>query len=151
MAMWNQAVYGANQAASIVLTSNSNNDRDESSLILKASGGTTTAPTNYIRVRYDNDLGNANGVIVEYTTNGGASFTTVGSKLSESLGANEVLYAAAYSDGAVAVYSINGGTTFVGSAQLPGGAVSTFAGTGGIGIRLGQTGATVDTFRGGSL
>ncbi len=77
-------------------------------LILKANGGTTANPTNYIRVRFDTQ--GTDGIYVETTTNAGGAFTQY-ADLDENLSDNEVLFAAAYSDGMVAVYSINGATT----------------------------------------
>ncbi|MGZ5287960.1 MAG: SdrD B-like domain-containing protein [Actinomycetota bacterium] len=150
MAIWNAPVFASDQAASIQLTSNTSGNRDETSLILKANGGTAASPVNYIRVRFDTQ--GTDGVYVETTTNAGLSFTQH-ADLNENLSDNEVLFAAAYSDGVVAVYSIRGATTtFLGSVQLPTtGGDSWTTGTGQIGIRLGHVGSTADTFRGGSL
>ena len=149
-AIWNSPIFGPNQAASIQLTSNTSGNRDESSLILKANGGTTANPTNYIRVRFDTQ--GTDGIYVEATTNSGGAFTQY-ADLDENLSDNEVLFAAAYSDGMVAVYSINGATTtFVGSVQLPTTGANTWtSGTGRIGMRFGTIGSTADTFRGGTL
>jgi uncharacterized repeat protein (TIGR01451 family) len=150
MAIWNAPVFTSDQAASIQLTSNTSGNRDETSLILKANGGSAASPMNYVRVRFDTQ--GTDGVYVETTTNAGLSFTQH-ADLNENLSDNEVLFAAAYSDGMVAVYSIRGATTtFLGSVQLPTtGGDSWTTGTGQIGIRLGHIGSTADTFRGGNL
>ena len=106
------------------------------SLILKATGGTATAPASYICVRLT-----ATSVVVQTTTNGGGSFTTRGT-LSASFGNGNTLTAVANADGSVDVWQ---NTTYVG--QVTG---TTFTGTGRIGMQL-VNGSRVDNFSGGTL
>jgi hypothetical protein len=141
-AIWNASVFGANQGASFTFANTTVNN---TALILKASGGTVTAPTNFIRVRYQ--TGGGGQVLVQTTTNSGGTYTTRGTISGVSFTSGDTFTAVALSDGTVVVYK-NG-------AQI--GTVSTSAagawtlGTGRIGIQLQSNNARVDDFKGGTL
>ena len=112
-----------------------------SALILKASGGTATTPSNSIRVRYT-----STSVVVETTTNGGGSYTTRGT-FTATLATGDTLTAVANADGSVDAWKTSGATTtYVGRSA----AVAAFAGSGRIGIQL-PSGARVDNFSGGTV
>jgi len=129
--------YGAKQGAAYTMVngtivSGANGD----SLILKATGGTATAPANYIRVRLT-----ATTVVVETTANSGSSFTNRGT-LTATFGNGNTLTAVANADGSVDVWQ---NATYIG--RVTG---TTFTGTGRIGMQLIYQ-SRVDNFSGGTL
>jgi len=126
--------YGARQGAGLTIA---NTTLTGDSLILKASGGTATAPTSYLRVRLT-----ATTVIVESTTNGGSGFTTRGT-LTATFANTNTLTAVANADGSVDVWQ---NATYLGRSA----AVAAFSGTGRVGMSL-PNGARVDNFSGGTL
>ena len=117
-------------------------------LILKASGGSTTARQNFIRVRYQSGQ-----VVIATTTNSGSSYTTRAT-LTGAFASGDVLSATAYADGTVNVYKTSGSTTTeLGSVVIPtsgSGSWSLGSSGGRIGIQM-PTGARVDNFAGGTL
>ncbi|NUQ84072.1 MAG: DUF11 domain-containing protein [Anaerolineales bacterium] len=141
-AIWNASVFGANQGASFTFA---NNTRHNAALILKASGGTVTAPSNFIRVRFQTTGGGR--ILVQTTTNGGGSYTTRGILTGVPFALGDTLTAAAYSDGTVNVYK-NG--VLVGSVSTSAAGAWTLGG-GRIGVQLQTNGIRVDAFKGGSL
>jgi uncharacterized repeat protein (TIGR01451 family) len=115
-------------------------------LVLKATGGPATTPSNFIRVSYQN---NTNTLTVATTTNSGVTMTTRAS-FTVTLASNDVLSAAAYNDGTVRVYK-NGvaiGSVAISTSGL--GAWTQGTGGGRIGIQL-PTGQRVDAFSGGTI
>jgi uncharacterized repeat protein (TIGR01451 family) len=141
-AIWNPTVFGASQAAAFTFANTTVNN---AALILKASGGTATAPTNFVRVRYQ--TGGGGQVLVQTTANGGGSYTTRGTLSGVSFASGDILSATAGTNGSVTVYK-NG---------APVGSVSTSAagawtsGGGWIGVQLQTTGVRIDNFSGGTL
>ena len=109
---------------------------------MKASGGTLSAPQNFIRVRYTGTQ-----IIVETTTNSGGGFTTQGT-FAATFANGDRLTAVANADGSVDVWKTTSAavTTYVGHSS----AVAGFTGTGRIGMRL-PVAASVDNFSGGTL
>ncbi len=140
VAFWNTE-FGANQGAAFTIANTTING---DSLILKANGGTPTAPQNYIRVRY------ATGqVIVDTTSNSGVSFSAPVATFSPVTLANgDTLTAVANTDGSVDVWKTTGTvTSYLGHVAV----VAAFTDLGGrIGIQL-PAGARVDDFRGGTF
>jgi uncharacterized repeat protein (TIGR01451 family) len=140
MAIWNGStnIFGATQGAAFTYNSSPLASR----LILKAGGGTLSAPLRFIRVR-----ATGTQVIVESTTNSGGSFTTRGT-FTVSLVSTDTLTAVANADGSVDVWRTTSGnvTTYLGHST----AVATFNGTGRIGMQL-MVSAFVDNFSGGTL
>jgi uncharacterized repeat protein (TIGR01451 family) len=138
-AIWNGAtnIFGTKQGVAFTFTST---PVGTTSLYLKASGGTASAPASFIRVRYTGTQ-----IIVETTTNSGSAFTTQGT-FAVTFANGDRLTAVANADGSVDVWKTTGAvTTYVGHSS----AVAAFNGTGRIGIRLPAT-ASVDDFRGGN-
>ena len=137
--------FGNRQGASFIF---GNTPLNGTSLVLKATGGTTTNRQNFIRVMFKN-----NQVIVATTTNSGSSYTTRAT-FSGTLVSGDVLSATAYADGTVNVYKTSGTTkTELGSVVIPtSGSGSWSQGTGGgwIGIQM-PSGARIDNFAGGNL
>ncbi len=141
-AIWNgpSSAYGTAQGAAFTIA---NTTLNGDALILKASGGSTTLPSTYIRVRYSS--GSGGQVIVETTTNTGGSYTNRGT-FSASFASGNTLSAVALADGTVNVFKTAGAvTTLVGTAT---GALG--ANTGRIGLQM-PTNARVDDFRGGNV
>ncbi len=141
-AYWNGAGadHGAQQAAAITL---SNTVADGTALYLKASGTFNVFGVypNAIRVRYSAASGGQ--VVVESTTNG-ATFTQAAT-LTGSLAAGDTLTAMVDATGKVYVWKTTGAvTTSLGSA------LTTFTGTGRIGMSL-PTGSRIDNFAGGNV
>ena len=131
--------FGSQQGAAFTFA---NTPVDGASLILKASGGTASNPTNYIRVRYTTAGGGQ--VVVETTTNSGGSFTNQAT-YSGAFANGNVLSAVVLTNGDVYVYRTAGVvTTQLGGTPIGAAGV----GTGRIGIRL-PGAARVDDFRGG--
>ncbi|MCJ7712290.1 MAG: hypothetical protein MUQ32_15835 [Chloroflexi bacterium] len=146
-AIWNPTVFAANQGAAMAMAGSNNN----SALILKANGGSTTAPANFIRVRYQ--TGSGGQVIVATTVNSGGGYTTRATFASGAFAIGDVLTAVASPTGLVSAWKTSGPTTtYLGSIQLP--TITTYAwttGTGQIGIQLQSSNARVDNFSGGTL
>jgi hypothetical protein len=112
-------------------------------LVLKASGGTATAPANYVRV------GCEAGQLVVATMMGGSNVSLYAKQASLgpcSTTASSQLSAVVDAKGLVTVFQ---GTTYAGGVQLPD--VATWKGAGHIGIQLTAVGATADDFVGGTL
>jgi FtsP/CotA-like multicopper oxidase with cupredoxin domain len=137
LAIWNSSAgaFPEKQGASATLS-------EGAYLVLKASGGTTTAPANYVRV------GCEGGQIVASTMMGGSNISVAAKQASfGSCGATgNLLRAAIDAKGLVTVFA---GSTFVGGVQLPD--VAAWKGPGRIGIQLTTVGATADDFAGGTL
>jgi hypothetical protein len=142
-ATWNvpSGGFGAKQAAAFTVA---NTTVDGDTLVLKANGNVLpilVVQLNYIRVRYS-----AGQVVVDYTTNYGASFTQTAA-MPASLANGDTLTALANIDGSVDVWKTTGATTtYIGRSA----SVATFAGPGRIGMQL-NTGAQVDDFAGGTV
>ncbi|MFO1467946.1 MAG: choice-of-anchor D domain-containing protein [Steroidobacteraceae bacterium] len=146
-AIWNQVVFGVNQGAATAMSGNNNS----SALVLKANGGSTTSPVNFVRVRYQ--TGNGGQVVVATTTNSGGTYTTRATFNSGTFASGNVLTAKVSSAGLVSVWKTAGTTTtFLGSIQLPTTGTNTWTTGGGrIGIQLQNVNARVDNFAGGNL
>jgi hypothetical protein len=144
-AIWNAPTSGfaATQGAAFTFA---NTPVNGSSLFLKATGSNTTAPANFIRVRYE--TANGGQVVIATTTNGNANTPTY--TLPAAFANGNTLTAIAYADGTLWVWKTAGTTvTFLGSVQLPSNALWTTGG-GRIGIQL-PNNARVDDFRGGMI
>lgn len=142
-AVWNNptAGFGTTQGAAFTFANTTINN---ASLILKASGGSAAAPSNFIRVQVQTGQ-----VVVQTTTNGNAgtpTFTTIGT-FPSTFANGDRLSAVANANGSVDVWRTTAAnvTTYIGHS-----ATSAFTGTGRIGMQL-PTGARVDDFRGQSL
>jgi hypothetical protein len=144
LAIWNAAgaTLGATQGAQFVLGTLHLN----SALVLKATGGTANAPANYVRVRYEFN-NNVNEVVVSTMVGGNnVSVFVKQAAFPVSLSSGDVLTAVVDAKGLVTVFNTAG---FIGGVQLPD--VGTWKGTGRIGIQLQTVGATIDSFKGGTL
>jgi uncharacterized repeat protein (TIGR01451 family) len=143
-AMWNASpgTFGAKQGAQITFGNTLNN----TSLLLKASGGTAAAPLKFIRVRYQTTSGGR--IEVSTTVNGGVTFTQRGTYLPmPSVAAGQRLGVLVDGTGLVWIYRTTGATTtLLGTRQLP----TSFVGGGRIGMQLPSTGR-LDNFSGGNL
>jgi uncharacterized repeat protein (TIGR01451 family) len=141
-AMWNGTgnIFGSAQGAAFTFT-NGTAAGGAASLYLKASGGTASAPVNFIRVR---PIGTT--AVVETTSNGGGTFTTTGSFSGANFANGDRLTAVANADGSVDVWKTTSVTTYLGHSAP----AAAFAGGGRIGLQLLVT-ATVDNFSGGTL
>jgi hypothetical protein len=135
----NGTIFGSVQGAAFTLANNSAATNNGNSLILKASGGTLTAPTNYIRVRVN---GNNDTIVVESTTNSGGNFTQLASFSVNNISNGDTFTARVNADGSVDVWQ--------NAAYLGHSSTSAFTGSGRIGMRLSNNGR-VDNFRGGTL
>jgi uncharacterized repeat protein (TIGR01451 family) len=153
VAYWNGTsgggpTYGAKQGAAFTLANGTIvNGANGNSLILKATGGTATAPQNFVRVRLT-----ASTIIIETTTNSGGAFANAGTlnNANSTFANGDVLTAQVDATGLARVWRTRGATTvIVGSIQLPSNALWTTGG-GRIGMFL-INGARVDNFRGGTL
>jgi hypothetical protein len=136
------STFGTTQGAAFTFA---NTPAFETSLILKATGGTAARPQTFIRVRYTAGL-----IRVERTTNGvGASpnYTTLGTFASGAFATGDTLTAVANANGSVDVWRTTAAnvTTYLGRS-----ATSASTGTGRIGIQL-PTGARIDNFKGGTV
>ena len=146
VALWNNPTtgYGAKQGAAFTIA---NATLAGDSLILKASGGTATAPLNYVRVRLT-----ATTVVVETTIDSGGTFPNAGilNNANSTFQNGDVLTAQVDATGLLSVWRTRAATTvYAGSVQLPNNALWT-TGAGRIGIRL-PANARVDDFSGGTL
>jgi hypothetical protein len=140
-AIWNASTFGARQGAAFTFANPISNSQS-SNIILKASGGATATPTNYIAVSYQSGIVQVSTAVNGTSTLRGsfAAYFTSGDKIS----------AIAYNDGTVNVYRTTGTTTtFIGSVQLPNVAAWTTDG-GRIGIRLPLSGR-IDNFLGANV
>jgi hypothetical protein len=147
-AFWNLASFGARQAAAFTIANTTlNND----ALILAATGTPvlSTYP-NFIRVLYNNTN---NTVTVATTTNGGLTYTTVGSFAGTFANGDKIT---AMLDGTNAVAAPTvyvwrttsaNVTTFVGSVQIT--SSPTWTAGGRIGVQM-PAGARIDNFSGGT-
>lgn len=145
-AMWNSPSggYGNRQGASFKFTNAPVSGSVSPSLILKGSSGSSSSPTNYILVSYQNSTGL---VTVSTTTSSG---TVLRATFPATFAAGNVLGATAYNDGRVFVYK-NG--VAIGGVTIPtSGSGAWTQGTSGgrIGIRL-PIGQRVDDFSGGTV
>ncbi len=138
-AYWNASgALGARQAAAFTLATAPT--AAGNSLLLKASGGSATIPTNFIRVR-----STGTQVLVETTTNAGFSYAALGS-FTAATAIGDRLVVAVNETGAVQVWKLTGATASYLGQTGP----STFTGTGRAGMQL-QVGARVDDFGAATL
>jgi hypothetical protein len=139
--------FGARQAAAFTFVGTPTNN---TGLALKATGGTATAPTSYVRVRYTTAAG---GTITIATTTNGTAFTTApGGTLTGfgNLANGDTLTAMVDATGVVNVWKTSGGnTTFIGTANLPSVPAWTTGG-GRIGMLL-PVATALDNFAGGNV
>ena len=113
-------------------------------LVLKATGGTLTAPANYVRVRYQSGGG---GSVTIATVTGGAATTVATLSGFGGLANGDTLTATVDATGAVRVWRTRAGTSIL----LTSSPVSTsFTGGGRIGMQLAPVSA-VDNFSGGNV
>lgn len=135
LAIWNAATFDPAQGAGATLSANAY-------LVLKATGGTPTAPANYVRV------GCEGGQVVVSTLMGGSNVSVYAKQAAfGTCGAiGNALSAVVDAKGLVTVFQ---GATFAGGVQLPD--VAAWKGGGRIGIQLTTVGATVDDFAGVSI
>jgi hypothetical protein len=140
-AFWNvpSAGFGANQGAAFTFGPAPLTD---GALVLKATGGSSTAPQSFIRVRYTGSQ-----VRVESTTNYGISYTNAGTQ-NASFAAGDTLSAVARSDGSVSVFKTSGATTTFLTTKTVAGSVGT--GVGRTGISL-PNNVSADNFRAGAI
>ncbi|HST09947.1 MAG TPA: hypothetical protein VLL05_06205, partial [Terriglobales bacterium] len=139
--------FGSRQAAAFTFAGN---PVSNTGLVLKATLGTATAPTSYVRVRYTTGGG---GTITIATTTNGTTFTTAPGGTLTGFGnfANgDTLTAMVDATGVVNVWKTRGGTvTFIGTATLPNVAAWTTGG-GRIGM-LPSVLTALDNFAGGNV
>ena len=142
-AYWNAPALGSTQGAAFTLA---NSPVNGSSLILKATGGSATAPQSFIRVRTVTT--NPGSVVVETTSNAGfGAFTNTGTFASGGLASGDTITAVANTDGSVDVWKTTGTTTtHLGRSNAAAG----FVGGGRIGMQLPNV-ARVDNFAGGNV
>jgi SdrD B-like domain/IPT/TIG domain len=140
-ALWNvpSAGFGANQGAAFTFGPAPLTD---GALILKATGGASATPQNFIRVRYTGTQ-----VRVESTTNFGVTYTNAGSQ-NATFATGDTMSAIARADGSVSVFKTTGATTTFLTTKIVAGSVGT--GVGRIGISL-PNNVSVDNFRGGAV
>ncbi|MEO8357146.1 MAG: multicopper oxidase family protein [Chloroflexota bacterium] len=144
-AIWNVTTFGNKQAAAFTFA---NTTLNNSAVILKATGANITAPTSFIRVRYES--GSGGRVRVTVTTNGGNSYSVIGDFTGVPFASGNTLTAMVDSTGRVYIWKTSGvTTTLLGSIQLPNNALWT-TGSGRIGIQLG-IGGRIDNFLGGTV
>jgi FtsP/CotA-like multicopper oxidase with cupredoxin domain len=135
------SLFGPKQYAAFTSTGSLTN----SALILKATGGTLEAPTNFVRVRYEAPV--SGGEIVVATMMGGNNSGVYIKQAAFPTGTSSgPLIAAVDEKGMVSVFQ---GITFVGAVQLPD--VGVWKGGGRVGIQLQTLGASIDDFSGGTL
>lgn len=145
-AMYNVPVggFGNRQAASFTFSNAPGSGALNPSLVLKASGGSSSTPVNYIRISYLNSTTNR----VTVTTVNGSTITRA--SFPASFASGDTMSAMAFADGSVYVYK-NG--VAIGAVTIPtaGPGAWTFGSGGGrIGIIL-PTGQRVDDFRGATI
>ena len=149
-AMWNPAgaTFGPKQGAQITFA---NTTLNNTALILKASGGSASTPSKYIRVRYQNN--NGGQIIVSTTINSGNNYTQLAGNLAVAFVTGDKLGVVVESSGVVSIYKTSvatGLTTLVGTRQALITGTSSFAAGGRIGIQM-PTGGRVDNFSGGTM
>ena len=140
LAIWNPTTFGATQFAGFANAT----PLASAGLVLKATGGTTAAPVNYVRVRCELTNG---GEVVIATMMGGSNvsvFVKQAAFAAAGCTGNGALSAVVDAKGLVTAF-LNG--TYVGGVQLPD--VGAWKGTGNIGIQLQTINGTVDNFGGG--
>ncbi len=118
----------------------------QSALVLKATGGTPSAPANFVRVRCEPGNG---GELVVATLMGGSNvsiYVRQAAFPAPACNGNGALSAVVNDQGVVTTF-LN--SIYIGGVQLPD--VGAWKGPGRIGIQLQSTGATIDNFSGGSL
>jgi hypothetical protein len=143
LAIWASGpLLGATQGAQFVLGASPLH----SALVLKATGGSTTAPANYVRVRYESN-NNVDEVVVATMVGGNnISVFVKQAAFPVSLATGDDLTVVVDAKGLVTVFKRG---EFVGGVQLPD--VGAWKGTGRVGIQLQSVGATIDSFVGGTL
>ena len=142
-AIWNVPAtgFGNRQGAAFTFA---NAPVNGTSLYLKATGGSASLPTSFIRVMVTGTT-----VVVATTTTAGLTFTTRATFTGVTFASGDVLTATALNTGVVTVYRTAGATvTQVGTVTIPG--AGFWTGTGRIGIRL-PSGARIDNFAGGTV
>jgi hypothetical protein len=142
LALLNQG-FGSTQGASFSAPSLS-----DSALVLKASGGSDTAPVNYVRVRCEAIPGVGDALVIA-TMMGGSNVSVYAKQASMATNlcsGGGMLAAVVDAKGLVTAF-ING--IYVGGVQLP--SLGVWTGSGKIGIQLQSTTSSVDDFSGGSL
>ena len=149
-AMWNPAgaTFGPKQGAQITFA---NTTLNNTALILKASGGSASTPSKYIRVRYQTN--NGGQIIVSTTINSGNNYTQLAGNLAVAFVTGDKLGVVVESSGVVSIYKTSvatGLTTLVGTRQALITGTSSFAAGGRIGIQM-PTGGRVDNFSGGTM
>ncbi|MBX0329237.1 hypothetical protein K2Z83_16305 [Oscillochloris sp. ZM17-4] len=147
-AIWNGtgSNFGATQGAAFTFAST---PATGTALYMKASSGSSSSPSRFIRVRYETNSGGQ--VVVATTINGSnnnPTYTTRGT-LAGSFANGDTLSAVANADGSVDVWKTSGATTtYLGHVSIPtsGGNSWSYGTSGGrIGIYL-PSGARVDNF-----
>ncbi len=141
LAIWNQSLLPATQGAAFSSASQLAN----SALILKATGGSTASPANYVRVRCETSNG---GEVVVATMMGGSNISVYvkqGAFAAPGCNGGGSLSAVVDAKGLVTTF-LNG--MYAGGVQLP--VVAAWQGSGRIGLQLQNVGAAVDNFSGGS-
>ncbi|NJD05338.1 MAG: DUF11 domain-containing protein [Methylococcaceae bacterium] len=146
-AFWNAATFGNKQGAAFTFSAAPLGIASPTAVILKANGGTATAPANYITVGY---LGLTSQVVVSTTV--GATTTQRGT-IATSFANGDTLTAVADAGGVVNVWK---NSTWIGSVTLPtSGGNSWTTGSGRIGLQIPASlivaNARVDNFAGGTL
>lgn len=138
LAIWNAGLLETQGAAF-----NSGTPLNESSaLVLKATGGSASAPANYVRVRCES------GNVVVATMMGGSNvsiYVTQATFPAPLCGATGTLSAVVNAKGIVTTFI---GSNYIGGVQLPD--VSAWKGPGKIGIQIQTQDAIVDNFSGGT-
>ena len=137
-AYWNSpaAGFGARQAAAFTIA---NTTLNGDSLVLKATGGSSALPANFIRVQVTGSVVN-----VQTTSNGGITYAVQGS-FGTAFASGDTLTALVDETGTVYVWK-NAIATPVGTVTLTG----SWTGAGRIGMQL-PNGARVDDFKGGTV
>jgi len=139
LAIWNAANFGPAQGAGFTNATS----LAGRAVVLKATGGTTAAPANYVRVRCEG------GEVVIATMMGGSNvavFAKQAGFAAAGCSGGGTLSAVVDAKGLVTAF-LNG--AYVGGVQLPD--VGAWKGGGRIGIQLQSSGAKVDDFSGGTL
>lgn len=140
LAIWNTTINATTQGASFTASPLAG-----SGLVLKATGGTTSSPANYVRVRCETGGG---GEVVVATMMGGSNvsiFVRQGGFAAPGCMGGGTLSAVVDANGIVTTF-LN--SVFVGGVQLPD--VAAWKGTGKIGIQLQTVNAVIDNFSGGA-
>lgn len=142
LAIWNATSFGPTQGVGF----SSSTSLANAGLVLKATGGTSAAPANYVRVRCEASNG---GEVVIATMNGGSNvsvFVKQATFAAASCAGGGALSAVVDAKGLVTAF-LNG--AYVGGVQLPD--VGAWKGSGNIGIQLQTVNGSVDNFSGVTL